>query len=80
MLFDNFRQWEKDVYIELKRNIHDEDERKIACFLNEYSFAKVVVIEQRSQIWRQMKGEYQGSLPLWEDRNQNIRLMPELYK
>lgn len=80
MLLDNFRQWEKDVYIELKRNIHEEDEKKIKCFLAEYPFVNMIIVEQRSQIWRQMQSEYQKLLPLWEDKYQNIKVTPELYK
>jgi hypothetical protein len=79
-LLDDFKQWKKDTYIELKKSIHDEDKQKIACFLKKYPLVILNVIEQRSQNWRYMKKEYQNLIPLWEDKHQNIRVTPELYK
>lgn len=79
-LLDDFKQWKKGTYIELKKSIYEDDEQKIICFLKEYSSLVVNIIEQRSQIWRCMKKEYQNLLPLWEDKYQNIRVTPELYK
>jgi hypothetical protein len=79
-LIDSFKNWDVNTYIELKRNIHEEDEKKIKCFLAEYPFVNMIIVEQRSQIWRQMQSEYQKLLPLWEDKYQNIKVTPELYK
>lgn len=79
LLLDQFHIWPSNVYIELKKKVHDEDIEKVKVFLEQCGDHEIYFLAKYSHEWDVLRRMYKSSIPLWEDSIQNIKTQPDRY-
>ncbi|AEO93299.1 gp28 [Bacillus phage G] len=80
----------KNAFIEVKGFMKEEDREKIRLFKQQYPNETLMIIgngdKRENYFWEpdvnylELEKKYKPLIPLWEDRKQNLRTTPELYK
>jgi len=79
LLKQDFFIWKKDTFIELKKYLDEESEKKIEVFREQYPNIILIVLHEKSKETTNLYRLYKNKIILWEDTEQNITTNPELY-
>lgn len=79
----------KNAYIEVKGFYKEKDREKVRLFREQYQDEKLLLIgngDKRPQYYwepdvdySELEKKYKSLIPLWEDKNQNLKTHPHLY-
>jgi hypothetical protein len=80
----------KGAYIEVKGFFNERDRLKVECFRKQYPNETLLMLgngdKREKYYWEsdidyaKLENKYKPLIPLWEDKNQNLRKNPELYE